>query len=48
VLRFGALGVARAPVAGRRAGNQEYPLHVVRGAEAILDNARIREVVEGG
>jgi 23S rRNA (cytidine1920-2'-O)/16S rRNA (cytidine1409-2'-O)-methyltransferase len=34
--------------AGRRAGNREYPLHVVRGAEAVLDDARIREVVGGG
>ncbi|HEV8225214.1 MAG TPA: hypothetical protein VGP74_08130, partial [Rubrobacteraceae bacterium] len=47
-LGFGALGVARAPVAGRRAGNQEYPLHVVRGAEAVLEDTRIQEVVEGG
>ncbi len=47
-LGFGALGVARAPVAGRRAGNQEYPLHVVRGAESVLEDARILEVVEGG
>jgi 23S rRNA (cytidine1920-2'-O)/16S rRNA (cytidine1409-2'-O)-methyltransferase len=45
---FGAVGVARAPVAGRRAGNQEYPLHVVRGARTTLDDARIREVVGGG
>ena len=30
-LGFGARGVARAAVAGRRAGNREYPLHLVRG-----------------
>jgi 23S rRNA (cytidine1920-2'-O)/16S rRNA (cytidine1409-2'-O)-methyltransferase len=47
-LGFGAVGVTRALVAGRRAGNREYPLHVVRGAEAVLDDARIREVVGGG
>ena len=47
-LGFGAVGVARAPVAGRRAGNREYPLHVVRGARTALDDARIREVVGGG
>jgi 23S rRNA (cytidine1920-2'-O)/16S rRNA (cytidine1409-2'-O)-methyltransferase len=47
-LGFGAVGVTRAPIAGRRAGNREYPLHVVRGAEAVLDDARIREVVGGG
>lgn len=47
-LGFGAVGVARARVAGRRAGNREYPLHVVRGAQTVLDDARIREVVGGG
>lgn len=47
-LGFGAVGVARAPIPGRRAGNREYPLHVRRGAEAVLDDARIREVVGGG
>ncbi len=46
-LGFGAAGVTRAPVAGRRAGNQEYPLHLARGASSALDEARIREVVGG-
>lgn len=45
-LGFGAVEVTRAPVAGRRAGNVEYPLHLLRGAEATLDEARILAVVE--
>ena len=47
-LGFGAAGVMRAPVAGRRAGNREYPLYLVRGASTGLGEARIREVVAGG
>jgi 23S rRNA (cytidine1920-2'-O)/16S rRNA (cytidine1409-2'-O)-methyltransferase len=47
-LGFGAVGVARAPVPGRRAGNREYPLHLARGARTTLDETRIGEVVEGG
>jgi 23S rRNA (cytidine1920-2'-O)/16S rRNA (cytidine1409-2'-O)-methyltransferase len=47
-LGFGAVGVTRAPVPGRRAGNREYPLHLVRGVPATLDEARIREVVGNG
>ena len=46
-LGFGAADVTRAPVPGRRAGNREYPLHLVRGEKAALDEARIREVVGG-
>ena len=45
---FGVVGVARAAVAGRKSGNQEYPLHLVRGARTSLDDARIRGVVGGG
>ena len=47
-LGFGAVGVTRAPVAGRRAGNREYPIHLVRDAPNKLDDARIREVGAGG
>jgi 23S rRNA (cytidine1920-2'-O)/16S rRNA (cytidine1409-2'-O)-methyltransferase len=47
-LGFGAAGVARAALAGRRAGNQEYPLHLVRGAKSGLDEAGVRGIVEGG
>jgi 23S rRNA (cytidine1920-2'-O)/16S rRNA (cytidine1409-2'-O)-methyltransferase len=47
-LGFGAVGVARAQVPGRRAGNREYPLHLVRGAQTTLDEAGIRAVVGGG
>ena len=47
-LDFGAVGVTRAPVAGRRAGNREYPLHLVRGEKMALDEGRIEEVVGDG
>jgi 23S rRNA (cytidine1920-2'-O)/16S rRNA (cytidine1409-2'-O)-methyltransferase len=47
-LHFGAAGVTRASLPGRRAGNREYPLHLLRGSEMVLDEARIREVVRGG
>jgi 23S rRNA (cytidine1920-2'-O)/16S rRNA (cytidine1409-2'-O)-methyltransferase len=47
-LGFGAVGITRAPVAGRRAGNREYPIHLVRGASKELDEGRIREAVAGG
>jgi 23S rRNA (cytidine1920-2'-O)/16S rRNA (cytidine1409-2'-O)-methyltransferase len=47
-LGFGAVGLTRAPVPGRRAGNREYPLHLVRGEEATLEATRIREIVQGG
>ena len=46
-LGFGAAGLTRATVPGRRAGNREYPLYLVRGARTTLDEARILEVVEG-
>jgi 23S rRNA (cytidine1920-2'-O)/16S rRNA (cytidine1409-2'-O)-methyltransferase len=46
-LGFGAVEVTRSPVAGRRAGNVEYPLRLLRGAEAMLDEERIVAVVEG-
>ncbi|CAA9455290.1 MAG: RNA binding methyltransferase FtsJ like [uncultured Rubrobacteraceae bacterium] len=45
---FGAVEVARSPVAGRRAGNVEYTLHLLRGAETALDEERILTVVGGG
>ncbi|HET7480401.1 MAG TPA: TlyA family RNA methyltransferase [Rubrobacteraceae bacterium] len=47
-LGFGAVGVARAAVAGRKSGNQEYPLWLARGADVQLDEAGIREVVGDG
>jgi 23S rRNA (cytidine1920-2'-O)/16S rRNA (cytidine1409-2'-O)-methyltransferase len=45
-LGFGALDVTRSPVAGRRAGNVEYPVRLVRGAGTTLDEGRILAVVE--
>jgi 23S rRNA (cytidine1920-2'-O)/16S rRNA (cytidine1409-2'-O)-methyltransferase len=47
-LGFGAVGLTRAAITGRRAGNREYPLYLVRGAGTTLDDARILEVVGGG
>ena len=44
-LGFGAVDVTRSPVAGRRAGNVEYPLRLLRGVEATLDEGRILAVV---
>lgn len=47
-LGFGAAGVMRAPVAGRRSGNREYPLYLVRGSSVVVGEDRVREVVAGG
>ena len=47
-LHFGAVGVTRASIPGRRAGNREYPLHLLRDRATVLDEARIGEVVRGG
>lgn len=46
-LGFGAVDVMLSPVAGRRAGNREYPLYVARDVEAMLDEERIWDVVYG-
>jgi 23S rRNA (cytidine1920-2'-O)/16S rRNA (cytidine1409-2'-O)-methyltransferase len=46
-LDYWAVDVARSPVAGRRAGNVEYPLRLLRGVEATLDEERILAVVGG-
>lgn len=46
-LGFGAVDVTRSPVAGRRAGNMEYPLRLLRGAETTLDEEQILAVVGG-
>jgi 23S rRNA (cytidine1920-2'-O)/16S rRNA (cytidine1409-2'-O)-methyltransferase len=44
-LGFGAVNVTRSPVAGRRAGNVEYPLRLVRDVETTLDEERILAAV---
>lgn len=46
-LGFGAVDLAPAAVTGRKSGNQEYPLRLLRDAAATLDEVRIREVVSG-
>ena len=45
---FGAVEVMRGAVAGRKSGNVEYPVHLVRGAVSSLDESRVGEVVAGG
>ena len=47
-LGFGAVDLAPAPVTGRRSGNQEYPLRLLRDAAGVLDEGRVREVVASG
>lgn len=42
---FGAVDVTRSPVAGRRAGNVEYPLRFLRGVETTLDEGRVLAAV---
>lgn len=44
---FGAAGVMRSPVAGRKSGNREYVMRLLRGSESFLDAAKVREVVRG-
>lgn len=44
-LGFGAVEVIQSPVTGRKAGNREYPLHLIRETLPSLGDARIREVV---
>jgi 23S rRNA (cytidine1920-2'-O)/16S rRNA (cytidine1409-2'-O)-methyltransferase len=45
---FGAVGVMRGAVAGRKSGNVEYPVHLLRGARTTLDEGLIRGAVGGG
>lgn len=47
-LGFGATGVVRAAVAGRKSGNREYVMRLFRGAEVSIGEPDIREVVRGG
>ena len=47
-LGFGAVGLTRGAVAGRKSGNVEYPIHLLRGEETTLDEAGVGEVVGGG
>jgi len=46
-LGFGAVDVARSPVAGRKSGNVEYLLRLMRGVEAALDEEKILATVGG-
>src|ERR687890_1802024 len=42
---FGAVGATRGAVAGRKSGNLEYPVRLLKGAQPPLAEARIRVVV---
>jgi 23S rRNA (cytidine1920-2'-O)/16S rRNA (cytidine1409-2'-O)-methyltransferase len=44
---FGAVDVTHSLVAGRRAGNVEYPLRLLRGRRTTLDEGRILAAVGG-
>ncbi len=44
---FGAVNVARSPVAGRKVGNVEYLLRLLRDAASTLDEEQILAVVGG-
>lgn len=46
-LGFGAVALSKASVTGRRSGNQEYPLRLLRGREISLSEDTIMEVVSG-
>jgi 23S rRNA (cytidine1920-2'-O)/16S rRNA (cytidine1409-2'-O)-methyltransferase len=46
-LGFGAVDLAPAAVTGRKSGNQEYPLRLLRGTATALDEGRVPEVVSG-
>jgi len=46
-LGFGAVDLAPAAVTGRKSGNQEYPLRLLRDTTTTLNERRIREVVAG-
>jgi 23S rRNA (cytidine1920-2'-O)/16S rRNA (cytidine1409-2'-O)-methyltransferase len=47
-LGFGVVGVTRGAVAGRKSGNVEYPVHLLRGAESALDETQLGAVIGGG
>ena len=46
-LDFGTVGVTRSPVTGRRSGNQEYPLHLLRSGRPRVHEDAVRAVVSG-
>ncbi|QYJ14690.1 16S/23S rRNA (cytidine-2'-O)-methyltransferase TlyA [Rubrobacter xylanophilus DSM 9941] len=47
-LGFGAVGVMESPVFGRRSGNREYLLHLLRGEETRVGPREVREALGGG
>ncbi len=47
-LGFGAVSLTRGAVAGRKSGNVEYPIHLLKGVRPTFDEPRIGELVGGG
>lgn len=47
-LGFGAVGAVRSSVTGRRSGNQEYVMRLLRDVEGALDEGSVQRVVGGG
>ncbi|MGI8649935.1 MAG: SAM-dependent methyltransferase, partial [Rubrobacter sp.] len=45
---FGATGVVRAAVTGRKSGNQEYVMRLLRGSDNALDEGYVRGVIGAG
>ncbi len=45
-LGFGAVGITRSPIVGRKSGNREYPIHLLRGSAVTLSEKEMLAVVE--
>jgi 23S rRNA (cytidine1920-2'-O)/16S rRNA (cytidine1409-2'-O)-methyltransferase len=45
-LGFGAVGITRSPIVGRKSGNREYPIHLSRGSAVTLAEEEMLAVVE--
>lgn len=43
---FGAVGITRSPIVGRKSGNREYPVHLLRGSEMVLTEEDVLAVAE--
>lgn len=45
-LGFGAVGITRSPIVGRKSGNREYPIHLLRGSPTVLSEEDVLAAVE--
>ena len=45
-LGFGAVGITRSPITGRKSGNREYPVHLLRASTTTVSEEEILAVVE--